>query len=559
MLRYALMDISVFKAVISELARRLPGKRLAEIAEGQSGEFYLLFKGEGGKITLLVSPRPQSPRIHFLSGKPKDLRELTPFGQSLANLLLGSRLLSIEQEGLERAALFNFSRKTGKDEAPVTLIFEMAGKKPELIVLDAERKILLAQSYVALEEGSRVILPGLFYSPPPVPDKQDPYNVTAGDIKDIIRENPEMPQGKALFNKIGGLSPLLAREVAAAGNSDPEKLAEALKNLIHELGAEKFAPRIYETEKGPVLAAGPLSQFGDAPISREFSSVNEAADAFYGAAETRRAFWSAKTGLLRKLNGELSSARKKVQAIESDLARAQKAEQYQLFAQTLMASLNQVPVRADQVSLTDYASGNTVEIFLDPKRSAVENAQEYFKKAKKARAALKLLQERHIAVRAELETLEARLEDLEMTAEMDGLRPYLPEPKGGKIKAAKNTLPEFPSFMTSDGYLVLIGKNSKMNDLLTFKAAQSMDLWLHAQGYRGSHVIVRNPARRPDIPLSTILQAAEAAAYYSEAKKESSAPVDYTFVKYVRKMKDGAPGAVIFTGNKTVFVEPKKK
>ncbi len=113
--------------------------------------------------------------------------------------------------------------------------------------------------------------------------------------------------------------------------------------------------------------------------------------------------------------------------------------------------------------------------------------------------------------------------------------------------------------MTSDGYLVLIGKNSKMNDLLTFKAAQSMDLWLHAQGYRGSHVIVRNPARRPDIPLSTILQAAEAAAYYSEAKKESSAPVDYTFVKYVRKMKDGAPGAVIFTGNKTVFVEPKKK
>ncbi len=570
MLRYALMDISVFKAVISELARCLPGKRLAEIAEGQSGEFYLLFKGEGGKITLLISPRPQSPRIHLLSGKPKDLRELTPFGQSLANLLLGSRLLSIEQEGLERVALFNFSRKTGKDEAAVTLIFEMAGKKPELIVLDAEGKILLAQSYVALEEGSRVILPGLFYEPPPVPDKQDPYNITAGDIRDIIRENPEMPPDKALFNKIGGLSPLLAREVAAAGNSDPEKLAEALKNLIHELVAEKFAPRIYETEKGPVLAAGPLSQFGDAPFL-EFSSVNEAAEAFYSAAETRRAFQSAKAGLLRKLKAELSSARKKAQAIESDLARAEKAEQYQLFAQTLMASLNQVPARAEQVSLTDYVTGNTVEILLDPKLGAVENAQEYFKKAKKARAALKLLRERHTAARAELETLEARLEQLETAAEMEGLRPYLPEPKRGKritcperqrrqkIKAAKNALPEFPSFTTSDGYLVLIGKNSKMNDLLTFKAAQSMDLWLHAQGYRGSHVIVRNPARRPDIPLSTILQAAEAAAYYSEAKKESSAPVDYTFVKYVRKMKDGAPGAVIFTGNKTVFVEPKKK
>jgi predicted ribosome quality control (RQC) complex YloA/Tae2 family protein len=558
MLRYAFMDISVFKAVISELSRRLPGKRLAELAEGQSGEFYLLFKGEGEKVTLLISPRPQSPRIHLLSGKPKDLRELTPFGQSLANLLLGSRLLSIEQEGLERAALFNFSRKSGKNEAPVTLIFEMAGKKPELIILDAEGKILLAQSYIALEEGARVILPGLFYSPPPVPDKQDPYNITAGDIKDIILENPEMPTDKALFNKIGGLSPLLAREVAAAGKSDPEKLAEALKNLIHNLDAEKFAPRIYETEKGPVLAAGPLLQFGDAPL-REFSSMNEAAETFYSEAEKRREFQSAKAVLLRKLKTELSSARKKAQAIESDLARAEKAEQYQLFAQTLMASLKEAPERADRVSLTDYSTGNTVEIPLDPKLDAVENAQEYFKKAKKARAGEKLLRERQAAARAELETLEARLEQLETAAEMDDLRPYLPEPKRGKIKAVKSPLPEFPSFTTSDGYLVLIGKNSKMNDLLTFKAAHSMDLWLHAQGYRGSHVIVRNPARRPDIPLTTILQAAEAAAYYSEAKKESSAPVDYTFVKYVRKMKDGAPGAVIFTGNKTVFVEPKKK
>jgi predicted ribosome quality control (RQC) complex YloA/Tae2 family protein len=557
MLRYASMDISVFKAVISELSLSLPGKRLAELAEGQSGEFYLLFKGDGGKLTLLISPRPQSPRIHLISGKPKDLRELTPFGQSLANLLLGSRLLSIEQGGLERVALFNFSRKTGKNEAPVTLIFEMAGKKPELIVLDAEGKILLAQSYVALEEGPRVILPGLFYSPPPVPDKLGPYSITARDIKDIIRDDPEIPTDKALFNKIGGLSPMLAREVAAKGGSDPEKLADALKGMLRGLDSEKPA-LIYEAKNGPVLAAGPLSQYGDAPF-REFPSMNEAAEAFYSEAEKRREFQSAKAGLLKKLKTELSGSRKKAHAIESDLSRARLAEQYQLFAQTLMASLKDVPARAEQVSLTDYATGDTVEIPLNPKLGTVENAQEYFKKAKKARGGEKLLLERHIAAMAELASLEARLQELETAAEMDDLRPYLPEPKRGKIKAAKSALPEFPSFTTSDGYLVLIGKNSKMNDLLTFKAASSMDLWLHAQGYRGSHVIVRNPARRPDIPLSTILQAAEAAAYYSEAKKERSAPVDYTFVKYVRKMKDGAPGSVIFTGNKTVFVEPRKK
>ena len=94
--------------------------------------------------------------------------------------------------------------------------------------------------------------------------------------------------------------------------------------------------------------------------------------------------------------------------------------------------------------------------------------------------------------------------------------------------------------------------------LLTFKVAESMDLWLHAQGWHGAHVIVRNPDRRPDIPLATILEAASVAAYFSEARDDSSVAVDYTFRKYVRKPKDPVPGQAIFTNNKTVFVRPKK-
>ncbi|MHB8173456.1 MAG: Rqc2 family fibronectin-binding protein [Nitrospirota bacterium] len=561
MVEYALMDISVFKAVISELNLCLPGRKLTEIAESRAGEFFLVFRGEGSK-TLLISPRPQAPRMHLFPRKPRDLRELTPIGQGLANLFLSSRLLSIQQDGMERAVRFNFIRKSGKNEVRATLVFEMAGKKPELIALDGEGKILLAQSYSALEEGAtgaRAILPGLRYESPPVPDKLSPDNITAEYITEIFRNSPGIPVDRALFENIGGLSPLLAREVATVGNDDPQRLLEALKNLLCRLDSCDFAPRIYETGKGPVLAVGLLLQFGDAPF-REFSSMNEAAETFYGEAEARREFQSAKTGLLRKVRAELAGARKKAEAIEADISKAEKADQYRLSGQTLMASLNQVPKRASEVFLTDYATGDVIEIPLDPKLGAVENAEEYFKKAKKARSGEKLLRERLEGVRAGIETFEARLEALEEAKEIIELLSFLPEQKvPGRHKVVKNAPPEFPSFATSDGYSVLIGKNSKMNDLLTFKAAQPMDLWLHAQGYRGSHVIVRNPARRPDIPLATILQAAEAAAYYSGGKKERSVPVDYTFVKYVRKMKDGPPGAVIFTGNKTVFVEPKKR
>ncbi len=555
MVEYAPMDISVFKAVISELALCLPGRKLAEISEGRAGEFYLVFRGEGTK-TLLIFPRPQAPRIHLIAEKPRDLRELTPFGQGLLNLLVSSRLASIEQDGLERAARFNFTRKSGKSEEQPALIFEMAGKKPELVALDGEDKILLAQSYSSLEDGARAILPGLRYEPPPLPDKLDAHSVTIGDITKIIVDKPA---DKALFLHVGGLSPMLAREVAAAGNNDPQRLMEALKSVLRILDPGDFAPRIYDMEKGPVLAAFPMMQFGDAPF-REFPSMNEAAEAFYGEAEARREFQSARAGLVRKIKAELASARRKAEAIEADIKKTEKAEYYRLCGQTLMASLNRVTERADNVLLTDYETGAEIEIMLDPKLTAVDNAEEYFRKAKKARLGAKLLRERLEAARAETESLEAQLQTTQAAKESSGLLPNLPEQKTrGKQKVLKNAPPEFPSFVTSDGYTVLVGRNAKMNDLLTFKAASPMDLWLHAQGYRGSHVVVKNPARRPDIPLATILQAAEAAAYYSEGKKEGAVPVDYTFVKYVRKMKDGPPGAVVFTGNKTVFVEPKKR
>ncbi len=554
MVEYALMDISVFKAVISELALCLPGRKLAEISESRAGGFYLVFRGEGAK-TLLISPRPQAPRIHLITGKPRDLRELTPFGQGLLNLLVSSRLLSVEQNGLERAVRFNFSRKSGKSEERPTLIFEMAGKKPELIALDGGGKILLAQSYSSLDDGARAILPGLRYEPPPVPEKLDPHGLTIGDITEIIRNKPA---DKALFEHVGGLSPMLAREVAAAGNHDPQGLLAALKNVLRMLASGGFAPRIYETERGQVLAALPMMQFGDAPY-REFPSMNEAAEAFYGEAEARREFQSAKAGIIRKIRAELASASRKAEAIEADIKKAEKADYYRLCGQTLMASLSRVPERTEQVLLTDYETGNKVGILLDPKLTAVDNAEEYFRKAKKARLGAKLLRERLEAARAEIDGLEAQLQAAEAASEGSGLFPNVPEQAApGRQKPARNA-PEFPSFVTSDGYSVLVGRNAKMNDLLTFKAASPMDLWLHAQGYRGSHVVVKNPARRPDIPLATILQAAEAAAYYSDGKKEGAVPVDYTFVKYVRKMKDGPPGAVIFTGNKTVFVEPKRR
>lgn len=552
------MDISILKAIYKELADALPCTRVAALDESEGGEVCLAFKGAGKTLRLLINPRPPMPRINFVK-KPPRSKELSPFAQSLRNGIIGSEVESIAQPGLERVVSIQLTRNAER----FALIFEMAGKKPNLILLDGAGKVILAQSYISIgEEAQRPILPGLSYQPPPVPNKLDPLSLTSVDIVGILRESTGLPPEKALYQKIGGISPLLAREAfARAVDASPEAVFQSFAALMREVTEGPYSPRIYETPKGPVLAAFGLRQFGESRFTK-YDTMSEAAEAFYKESQERQEFVGLKGSLVKRLQSRLASANKKAEAIKADLGRAEDAEKYQLYGSVLMASPGGVEKGADKALLPNlFSEGERLEIPLDPKLSPIQNAEAYFKKARKARAGEAILRERLAAALREAESIDAELARAEAAETAENLEEMLAAAGKGKPKAGAKAkgAPEFPSFTSSDGYRVLYAKNAKMNDILTFKLAQPMDLWLHAQGYHGAHVIVQNPDRRPDIPLQTILEAAQVAAYYSGAKKDSTAAVDYTFKKYVRKPKDPAPGQAIFTNNKTVFVEPLKR
>jgi len=563
-----IMEITVLKAIGRELKGTLPGLRLAEVDEAEDGLVCLKFKGPESKYYLVMSPRPAMPRLYVTAKKTCGSKGLTPFAQNLRNHLIGSTAVSVTMEGLERAVRFNFTRKTEKVEGITALLMEMAGKKPNIILMDDSDKIILAQSCVSLSgEALRPILPGLSYQPPPKPGRLDPFEATGEDLERIIRENPGMPIEKALMQSIGGISPLLAREVVATAGvePDPASIFSALIALLKKVEEGPYEPCIYDTPKGPVLSALTLAQFG-ACNRTAYATMCEAAEAFYETVAERQKLTSLKAGLLKDVRARLAAAQRKLEAIQTDLARADRADEYQHYGNLLMASSGSVQYRAESVVLADLFSekGETVSIPLDPKLTSIQNAEAFFKKAKKAKAGVSILQGRKGAVSAEVEGLKALLWDVEQAEHIDELLELRggPSPKGKTSKKSRKAVeeaPSFPSFKSSDGYEVLYAKNAKANDILTFKVAFPMDMWFHTQGFHGAHVIVRNPERRPDIPLATILEAAQVAAYYSEAKKEKSVPVDYTFKKHVRKPKDPVPGQAIFTHNKTVFVEPKKR
>ena len=203
-----------------------------------------------------------------------------------------------------------------------------------------------------------------------------------------------------------------------------------------------------------------------------------------------------------------------------------------------------------------------LDIQIDPKLNPVENAQRYFRKYEKAKLAIDAVPSLIAESRVELDFL-AQLEiDLDSAAnwiEIDDVIQILQARghwQGKNVKRLGGGGKQGPLRVVSrDGYVVWVGRNSRQNDKLTFKMANANDLWFHARGVPGSHVIVRNDGRR--IREDLLQGAAAIAAHYSRKRDEKRVQVDYTRVKYVKAIKGAGPGMVTYRNEQAIVVEPR--
>ena len=242
------------------------------------------------------------------------------------------------------------------------------------------------------------------------------------------------------------------------------------------------------------------------------------------------------------------------------------AEKWKRSGDLLLANLATLTRAGDAVFVTDFYDENapTVEIRVEENRSITEAAEKFFKRYTKARnAALEISKRRH-AIESELENLNAQKAVLDKAVEEKDAA-VVTEFAGEKAENLPLKKREKPTenfagarrYSSSEGFEILVGKAAKDNDFLTFRVAKSLDLWLHAADYPGSHVVVRNPNRLKEIPQKTLLEAAQIAAFFSQAKTQAKVAVHYTFKKHVGKPKGAAFGLVSLSSFKTILVEPK--
>jgi predicted ribosome quality control (RQC) complex YloA/Tae2 family protein len=250
-----------------------------------------------------------------------------------------------------------------------------------------------------------------------------------------------------------------------------------------------------------------------------------------------------------------------IAALSGDLARSERSEEYQRAGSLILANLRDLAKGQAHAALWD-PDGRTVEVVLDPTRSPTENAEAYFRRSKKAKASRMPLQDRLDDAHEEADLLRLAQEEIALApdeAALGSIRARLL--RYGLIRASgarsREQTGNHPSIRTVrfEGWDILIGKSAASNDHISRVLARPDDLWLHAEGLPGSHVLVRNPGRQA-VPPAVLKRAAELAAYFSKGKGASKVPVAYTEAKHVSKPKGARPGMVVLARRRSIMVAP---
>jgi len=324
--------------------------------------------------------------------------------------------------------------------------------------------------------------------------------------------------------------------------------------------------RIGERYQPPPTPAH-VSSGEQAPIEQgEFSSLSAAADHYYRILEAEERFTTRTKAIRDRLRKEMNKKLKLQKNLQIDLVSHGDPAQHKRMGDLLLANLTNAQRKGDKVKILDYYSEGQplIEVNVDANTSLPEAAKIYFDRYTKAKRAKEEITSRLGLIEKELAELRQQEKQLEESvATHDTTGSLLSEAqatpaasKGPKQKPAEK-LPGVRRYRSSDGYEIIVGRAAHRNDYLTFRVARPNDLWLHAADYPGSHVIVRKPDRT-EIPYRTIIEAAELAAKFSQANKDSRVVVHYTSRKFLSKPKGSAPGLVRMSSFRTITVQPKE-
>lgn len=552
-------DGIITKSIISDLKNKIIGARINKILQPSKSEIILnLYNQKNYALDICI--HPDYYRICITNqSKPNPTNALN-FCMLLRKYLISSKITNIESIDLDRLIYIDFEGSNElKDITNFRLVIELMGRRSNIILLNDKGFIIDSLKHIVTTD--RELLPARCYITPQsnkfsfltINSFENFYNQITQNHFDYLSDQ--------IINTYTGFSKIFLKSVlseldildSSKDVNDLREIYNYIKNLISNFGSNNISFKNFENDYTVFLESSEVD-------------LNEFIDLFYKEKEENDFFTYAKSDLSKSILASLKKASKKLENINSKLKACNNMDKYKLYGELLTANLYKYKgeFASEKIEVENYYDNNNlIEIKLDPSISYSKNAERFFKKYNKLKNTLKIVSIQKRETELELEYIESIIYSVSSATSLEDIEEIHNEFSENvlmkkynyksfqKMSNDKNLVNNLNK-ITINNFEVYIGKNNKQNDYITFHLSDKSDLWFHAQGFHGAHVLLKSNGKSPD--SDTLFKCALLAKQNCKAALEKNVSVDYTYIKYVKRHHSGKTGMVNYTNYKTIIV-----
>lgn len=563
------LDGLTMSVLAKELNERLQTGQIQKLY--QIDKTTLLFKiralNEDQSLVITVGATPAMYLSKPLQDLPKEPSSLCMF---LRKHIEGSRIVKVEQINGDRIMCIQTDKLEMDGSITSTFIYvELMGKYSNCIFVQ-DGVILESLIHVSpLMNRERSISPKLYYELPPNANRVSLMDFDYNEIKNLLTsfgDGTVQQSIRAIFNGFG--KPLLDEVLLTSDLSGNEIISDLIPTQVDALAKALYELKIKLNESNGLLTlindnnkkAHATFILQNYKVLKEYSTISEALEE---SIHNTKSIHTTDKELEKILTAAIKKEEGRHQKIKDELDDTNKMDTYKLYGDILMINAHLQVQYEPSIQLPNLLSedGELLTIPLKPNLTIVENSQWYYKLYTKLKNRMFSGEYQLNASTTKLEYLKSILYSISLATTRESLEEIRKEcMDAGIIKKSKKPLSYKLGksnyiHLTIDEGEIFIGRNNQQNEYLTHRFAKPTDIWFHTQDIQGSHLILRLNVEPDDMILSKV---AQYAAYFSKARETSKVPVDYTYIKNIKKPPGSPLGFVIFSTHQTMIVEPKK-
>lgn len=578
-------DGTVIANLVRDMREKLVGGRILKIAQPEKDELMITVKNYD-QYRLFMSADAGLPLLYISQLKKESPITSPSFCMLLRKYLSSAKIIDISQPSFERVVYIDLEHYDEMgDLCRKRLVIEIMGKHSNIIFCDDKEMIIDSIKHVSSAVSSvREVLPGRKYFITQTSTKYDPLEADESSFVQLVK-GTNYPVMKAIYMSYNGISPVIAGEVCHRAGIDPDfnvselsqdyliHLSHIFMRMMDDVREGRFTPTVFYKDREPVeFSSLEMTSYADmADYScRKYEDVSGLLEDFYTEKNLYTRVRQKSADLRHMATLARERAVKKYDLQLRQLKDTEKRDKFKLYGELLSAYSHEIRTLEDKVTVNNYYTGEDIVIPLDKDLSAIDNSKAYFDKYAKLKRTYEALSTLSVETKEEIDHIESVLVELDMATGEDDLavirkeleefgyvKAHVQKGKNGQPARKKNSSKSASQplhYVTEDDFHIYVGRNNYQNDELTFKFANGGDWWFHIKGAAGSHVVLKTEGR--EVPDKVFEQAAALAAYYSSAKDQNKAEVDYLERKNVKKPSGARPGFVVYYTNYSMAVKP---